>query len=128
MRSRRRLQRTKALVFVLGLCVGGLQLARADIFEFTEDFSKFGKQLNNVCGGGVCGAIAAINSFAFLQNTHQALYDNNLLPNYDPITQTDPIDAAAFATGTWGEPNFAHPDDNPVADSDKGYYARAGDP
>ena len=61
MRSRRRLQRIKALVLVLGVFGVGVQLAQADPFDYKEDFSKFGKQRNNVCGGGVCGAIAAIS-------------------------------------------------------------------
>ena len=125
MRSRSHFQKAKTLLLIVGLSGGLTPLVWADVFEYTEDFGKFGRQQNNVCGGGVCGAIAAINSFAFLQNTHAGLYGMNLLPNYQP-DGTDPIDAAAFATGGWGEPVFAHADDTPTADSDKGYYARTG--
>jgi PEP-CTERM motif len=107
----------------------GIQPARAVPFDYSEDFSLFGQQLNNTCPTmGVCAAITAINSFAFLQNGNAGIYDRNLLPNYNALTKTDPIDATAFATGSWAEPSFPHSDDTPTPDSDIGYYARVAQP
>jgi len=127
--SRSRQWQVNGLVVVLGLCGTAAQLAWADPFVYTEDFSKFGQQKNFTCpgpgAGGVCAAIAAINSFAFLENMYSGVYDSNLLPNYDPLTKTDKTDATAFAVGSWGEPNFPHTDD---PDTDNGYYARSAQP
>ena len=67
--------------------------------------------------------IIAINSFVFLQKSHPGIYDGNLLPNYNPRTNTDMVDASAFATGKWVEPAFAHTDD---PDTAIGYYKRPG--
>src|SRR5215472_7392582 len=103
-------------------------MAFAESFEYTEDFNLFGQQKNFTCpgpgAGGVCAAIASINSFAFLEAKYPSVYGTNLLPNYDPISKTDMKDAMDFAVSGWKEPSFAHTDDTPTADSDKGYYTR----
>jgi PEP-CTERM motif len=76
---------------------------QADVlpFDYSENFNFFGDQVNNICGRGVCGAIAAINSFVFLENQYPSIYDSKLLPNYDATNNNDPIDAANFAVDGW---------------------------
>jgi hypothetical protein len=110
----------KVLVLVLGLCGGGTQLANAATFDYFNDFDKYGVQENFTCpgpgSGGVCAAVAAINSFIFLQNEYPNIYDNKLVPNYDPMTNTSMMDAEAFADTGWQAGS------NPMR---LGYYQRA---
>jgi|688.fasta_scaffold246037_2 hypothetical protein len=110
----------EVLVLVLGLCGAGTQIAHAAAFNYSNDFSKYGVQQNFSCPaspGGVCGAIAAINSFIFLQKQYPNIYDNKLVPKYDPMTNTSMMDAQAFADTGWQVGG------NPMR---KGYYQRTG--
>jgi hypothetical protein len=95
-------QRVTVLVLVLTLWGGG-RLARADAFNFSEDINKFGLQKNNIpcLPGKACAAIAAINSFIFLENQYPTIYDNKLTPNRMDNDKTDPIDATNFAVTGW---------------------------
>jgi hypothetical protein len=73
-----------------------------------------------VATGGACAAVAAINSFIFLERTHSSLYGNSLTPSRLDNDNTDFTDAFAFTEGTWQV--GANPER-------KGYYARfPGDP
>src|SRR5262245_42919714 len=96
------LQRATLSVLVVGLWVAGGQIAQAAIFDFSEDFSKFGRQPNNLeCRPGkACAAVASINSFVFLEKQYPKIFDNKLTPNAvtDPKTGavTDPTDASNF--------------------------------
>lgn len=65
--------------------------------------------------GGACAAVAAINSFIFLQRTHPDLYVNRLTPSRTGDENTSFTDAFAFAEGTWQVGT------NPER---KGYYSR----
>ena len=78
-------------------------------FDYSENFSSFGQQANMNCqlkaGGttGVCGAVAAINSFIFLENTYPGSYSDDpglLTPNLSG--NTDSTDAANFAVNGFG--------------------------
>ena len=103
------------------------QPVHADIaptpFDFSEDFSNFGRQ-PNFCPAtnpkGVCAAVAAINSFFFLENQYPAIYDNKLTPNGAGAkpNQTDMTDATEFGTDGW------QVGANPAR---AGYYTRPGD-
>jgi hypothetical protein len=68
-----------------------------------------------VATGGACAAVAAINSFIFLERLHPMLYDNLLTPSRIGDANTDFTDAYAFTEGTW------QVGANPVR---SGYYAR----
>lgn len=68
------------------------------------DFSKYGRTENTTCPsspGGVCGAVAAINSFTYLQNKNPLTYGNSLVPNLNP-DGTAPMDALTFADYYYG--------------------------
>jgi hypothetical protein len=54
-----------------------------------------------VATGGACAAVAAINSFIFLERTHPGLYGNTLTPSRIGNANTDFTDAFAFTEGTW---------------------------
>jgi hypothetical protein len=72
---------------------------RADAQPVKLDFTKYGKTKNSVCPAspnGICAAAAAINSFTFLQNTHQNLYMNLITPNLQN-DGTDAADSLEFA-------------------------------
>lgn len=116
------------VLIAAALVASSSSLAYGTAFNVSESFNLFGQQQNFTCpgpgAGGVCGAIAAVNSFAFLQNMYPGIYGTSLLPNYNATNMTDMTDATAFATGSWGEPTFAHSDDTPTADVDIGYYSR----
>ena len=81
------------------------QFAHAQAFNFFYNdaarFAKYGQQENNLpcVPTGACGAVAAINSFYFLQIQYPGIYDNMLLPNR--TGNTDPIDATNFAVTGW---------------------------
>ena len=78
-----------------------------DAFNFAEDINKFGLQKNNLAcmPGKACAAIAAINSFIFLENMYPTIYDNKLTPNRVDDQKTDPTDASNFATNGWTVPD-----------------------
>jgi hypothetical protein len=87
------------------------QAGRADVlpFDYQEDFDDFGKT-PNACPvtnpKGICAAVAAINSFIFLENMYPEGYGNNLTPNVvgPSGNETDPIDANAFGVSGWTVP------------------------
>lgn len=65
-----------------------------------ETWSYFGSQTNfttSFAPGGVCAAVAAINSFVFLEHQYPTTYGNSLTPNYNSATNTDYQDTLAFA-------------------------------
>lgn len=85
------LSKLAARAFVLSL---GVWPALASTFGGTEDFNLFGKQLNfcPVVGpGGVCAAVAAINSFIFLENRYPSRYGNLLTPKVRARCRIRPI-------------------------------------
>jgi hypothetical protein len=103
------------------------QRADADAFNYYYDdaarFALYGQQ-DNFSGwfatAGACAAVAAINSFIFLERTHSGLYGNSLTPSRIGDANTDFTDAFAFTEGTWQVGS------NPER---IGYYARfPGDP
>jgi len=93
-------------VFVIGF---GLVVPSAFAgFTAAENFNLFGDQQNFTCPGigGVCGAIAAINSFIFLENMYPGTYrlpnaPGLLTPNYVAANNNDPIDSNNFANTGW---------------------------
>jgi hypothetical protein len=71
-------------------------------FGGTEDFNNFGKQFNyslQVSLNGVCAAVAAINSFIYLENQYPTVYGNMLTPLITGVqpNQTDYFDTTLFA-------------------------------
>ena len=89
-------------------------------FDYFNDFTKYGAQQNLTCPvspTGVCGAVAAINSFIFLQKQYPSIYDNKLVPNYNSLNNTSPVDALAFADVGWQVPSKP---------KRLGYYQRTG--
>src|SRR5215472_12289507 len=78
-----------------------------DAFNVSEDINKFGLQKNNLAcmPGKACAAIAAINSFIFLENMYPNIYDNKLTPNRVDNQKTTDTDASNFATNGWTAPN-----------------------
>jgi PEP-CTERM motif-containing protein len=117
MRSRRYWQIAVASAFFAS-CANAPLRAIAGGFSYTEDFSKFGKTMNFSCGGqnGVCGAVASMNSFTYLEGQYPGIYDNKLTPNKQ-ADGTDTVDAQKWATDGWQVGS------NPMR---KGYYARTG--
>lgn len=106
------------------LCALALSLATSGVINAagvlaSENFANFGDQQNFTCPaapGGVCGAIAAINSFIYLEYTYPSIYaptgTDLLTPNYVLATNNSPTDAANFATNGFG--------------AYMGYYSRPG--
>src|SRR5437879_4677220 len=91
-------------------------------FDYNEEFDNFGKT-PNACPAsnpkGICAAVAAINSFIFLENQYPGIYDNKLTPNIQGAkpNQTDPTDRDNFGVNGWQVGT------NPPR---QGYYARPG--
>jgi hypothetical protein len=81
------------------------RFAAADPINVSIDTSKLGVTLNEDCGiGGICGAIASINSFAYLSRQFPGVYGNlpnGLLPSYNNTANTDSVDAKKFAVNGW---------------------------
>jgi hypothetical protein len=92
-------------------------------FDYSNNFDNYGKQ-PNLCPPanpkGICAAVAAINSFIFLQNQYPSIYDNKLAPNAGGAkpNQTDVQDAEDFGVNGWQVGG------NPPR---QGYYPRPGD-
>jgi hypothetical protein len=109
----------------LALFAASAPFAGAAAFNYTENFNNFGDQQNFTCPaapGGVCGAVAAINSFIFLENTYPNVYNmpktpGKLTPNYNAANNNDPTDANNFAAAGW------QVGANPAR---QGYYQRTG--
>jgi PEP-CTERM motif len=107
-------------------CIGtATQSARAANimpFAYSEDFANFGIT-PNACPPsnpkGICAAVAAINSFIYLENQFPTIYDNKLTPNVQGMKpgQTDPTDRDNFGVNGWQVGT------NPTRE---GYYARPG--
>lgn len=86
----------------------------ADDFSYSETFSLFGQTPNTTCDAspkGICGAVATINSFIYLEKQYPSLYGNKLTPNLSG--NSDPTDALNFASNGFG--------------TYQGYYKRPGD-
>ena len=95
----------------LAILLGTAASAWGAAFSYSNDFNKYGKVQNQNCGiGGICGAVAMINSFVFLQNMYPQVYGNSPLVSNDPAA-----DAMKFALGGWQAGN------NPAR---QGYYNR----
>ncbi len=107
-------QRANMFVLFLGFLGGASSFARADAFSYSEVFSNFGQVTNFTCPaspGGVCGAVAAMNSFTFLQNTYSSIYGITL-------TGLNPAFAASsFASTGWVDSSGT---------AYQGYYSRPG--
>lgn len=114
------LRRFRGILVLIGLALSSTSLLNADAaFEYTLPFNEYGQQ-PNLCPPsnpkGICAAVAAINSFAFLQNHYPSLYGNLLLPNLQG-NGTDPTDATDFGVNGW------QVGANPAR---QGYYPRPG--
>jgi len=109
-------------MLAFALCGVAVPFACADVapFNYSENFNLFGDQENNLAcrPNGACAAVAVINSMVFLENQYPTIYDSKLLPNYDPLNNNDPTDAANFAVDGWKV------DNNPAR---QGYYTRGDD-
>ena len=98
------------VILILSIFATCAPLAKAEYisgpFDYSEDFSLFGQQANTSCtvkAGGttaICGAVAAVNSFIFLENKYSDVYGNSLTPNL--TGNTDPTDAKNFAVDGFG--------------------------
>ena len=118
MNSRRWLQRANVALAVLVANGAFAPIVVAAAFSYSIDFNKLGQTPNFTCGTqGACGAVATINSFAFLQKQYPGVYDNKLLPNNNAMTNTDPTDAQKFGFDGW------QVGANPMR---QGYYMRPG--
>ncbi len=75
--------------------------------------------------GGACAAVAAINSFIFLQNHHPDTYDTLLVPDDNPATPENETDEAArdFAEAEVRGGGWVAPDGS----ARRGYYERLAD-
>jgi hypothetical protein len=97
-----RIQHLTFVAVLAGLC---LRSAIADPINVSIDTSKLGVTPNEDCGiKGICGAIASINSFAYLSRQFPTVYGNlpnGLLPNFNTTTNTDSVDAKKFAVDGW---------------------------
>jgi len=70
-------------------------------FSYSEDFSKFGRVQNQNCGiGGICGAVAMVNSFVFLQNMYPGIYGPTPLVSADPTADSLKFALDGWQTGT----------------------------
>jgi hypothetical protein len=123
MRSKGHFRTACAVLGALAFAVASSQTVQAGPINVMENFGNFGDQANMSCpipGSNsttyVCGAVAAINSFIFLENTYSSIYEpggNDLLtPNYNAGGNNSPTDATNFATAGFG--TYA------------GYYTRPG--
>lgn len=109
----------KRIAFLTVLASAVSLAAVVSPFNYSNDFSKYGVQ-PNLCPvtnpKGICAAVAAINSFAYLQNSRGDLYGTSLLPNLKN-DGTDPTDAMDFGVNGWTVGMNPHRD---------GYYPRPG--
>ena len=114
----------KVLPLVLVVWGSTAQVGGAETlpFSYQENIDNFGKT-PNACPPsnpkGICAAVAAINSFIFLENQYPAIYDNLITPNIQGAkpNQTDPTDRDNFGVNGWqvaGKP------------ARQGYYSRPG--
>jgi hypothetical protein len=109
---------TKLWAVVLAVCVQIVSVANADPINESIDASKLGVTPNFACGGhGACGAVAALNSFKFLEKQYPSIYDNKLTPNDNATANTDQMDAQKFGFDGWQVGS------NPMR---MGYYNRTG--
>jgi hypothetical protein len=92
-----------------------MQIAASAVYAGTvtgdpnENFDLFGKQMNFcpvISPGGVCAAVAAINSFIFLENRYPSVYGTSLTPNVQGTkpNQTDQRDSLIFGNMLYSMP------------------------
>jgi hypothetical protein len=92
---------------------------RAATVSYSNPFANYGTVPNSSCAaapGGICAAVASINSFVYLKNQYPGMYGGT---NIDKGNQANPTAAANdFAVNGWMSPGGA---------MRQGYYQRAGD-
>jgi hypothetical protein len=87
-------------IWVLGNCLLAPTDAEATIrWNVSKDESLYGHlNQNNVPGWGsyACGPTSVVNSFVYLQNAYEAIYDNKLVPGGDLISVVETLGLDAY--------------------------------